>query len=58
MFNCKKLGRPNTKRWVGQKTLRANELGGPNTKLGRPVPSRPTRSAATGAIVTSVNYEA
>ena len=37
-----KLGGPNIKSgW-------AKKLGGPNTKLGRPVPCRPTLSAATG----------
>ena len=35
----KKLDKP--------KTGWANKLGGPNTKLGGPVPIRPTRSAAT-----------
>ena len=29
------------------KTWRANKLGRPNTKLGGPVPGRPTRNAAT-----------
>ena len=32
---------------MDQKTWRANKLGGPNTKLGGPVPGRPTRNAAT-----------
>ena len=32
---------------MGQKTGWANKLGEPNTKLGGPVPDRPTRSAAT-----------
>ena len=42
-----KLGGPNTKKWVGQKTRLANKLSGPNTKLSGPVPGRPTHSAGT-----------
>ena len=34
----------------GQKTWRANKLGGPNSKLGGPVPGRPTRSAVTAVV--------
>ena len=41
IYNRSKLCGPNTKKWVGQKNWRANELGGP-------VPGRLTRSAVTG----------
>ncbi len=36
-----------TKKSVGQQTWQAIKLGRPNTKLGGPVPSRPTSSATT-----------
>ena len=42
----KQLGGSNKKK-MGQKIGWANELGGPNTKLDGPVPSRPTHSTAT-----------
>ena len=45
----KKAGGLNIKKWVGQKTWWVNKLGESNTKLDRPVPSRPTHSTATAA---------
>ena len=39
-----------TQKMDGSKHL-ANKLGGPNTKLGGPVPGRPTRSAATNMLL-------
>ena len=54
MFDRKNLVSKDTKKWVRQKTWLANKRGGTNTKLGgpetklvRPVPGRPTRRAAT-----------
>ena len=48
LLDQKKLSGPNTKNVVGPKeTIWANKLGGPNIKLGGPVPGRPTSSAAT-----------
>ena len=46
IYNRSKLGGPK-KKFVGQKTWRANKLAGPNTKPGGPVPGRPTCSAVT-----------
>ena len=48
LFDQKESGRAKHKNGVGQKTGWANKLGGLNTKLGGPVPGRPTCSAATG----------
>ena len=42
IYDRSKLDGPNTKKWINQKTWRANKLSGPNTKLGGSVPGRPT----------------
>ena len=47
LLDHKKTGGLSTKKWVGQKTLWVNKLGGSNTKLDGPVPRRPTHSTAT-----------
>ena len=41
---------------MGKKTWRANKLGRPNTKLGGPVPGRPTLSAAIARIQFYLDY--
>ena len=45
---------PNTKKVGGPKNEWANKLGGPNTKLGKSVPNRPTRSAATAVYLIAL----
>ena len=42
-LSYKKLMGHNTKNGWAQKICWANELGGPNTKVGGPVPGKPTR---------------